>query len=152
MKLFRLSKFKYCNDLSGKGAELAGGRWNSRGTPILYSSGSLALATTEVAVHIPLGILPKNYYAITYEIAEGIKTKEILMKNLPDDWKSIPHSNSTQQIGDQFIKSLSSLILKVPSAVIQGDYNYLINPLHPDLAKLKIIDLQPYEFERLFYR
>lgn len=153
MKLFRLSKLKYCKDLSGKGAELAGGRWNSKGTPMLYTSQSLALSTTEVAVHVPLGILPKGYYAITYEMPASLNIEEINIKNLPEDWKSIPHSHSTQQIGDLFINSLKSLIFKVPSAVIQGDFNFLINPIHPDVAKVKILDIQEYEFdERLFYR
>lgn len=153
MKLFRLSKLKYSKDLSGKGAELAGGRWNSKGTPMLYTSQSLALSTTEVAVHVPLGILPKGYYAITYEVPTSVNIQEISMEDLPEDWKSIPHSHSTQQIGDLFISSLKSLILKVPSAVIQGDFNFLINPTHQDLAKIHISDIQKYEFdERLFYR
>ncbi|RYX85780.1 RES domain-containing protein, partial [bacterium] len=65
MKLFRLTKFKCSRDLSGKGAEIAGGRWNSKGTAMLYTAQSIALATTEIAVHVPLGILPKGYVAIT---------------------------------------------------------------------------------------
>jgi RES domain-containing protein len=153
MKLFRLSKLKYSKDLSGKGAELAGGRWNSKGTAMLYTSGSLALSTTEVAVHVPLGILPKGYYAITYEVPTSVSIQELSIKDLPKDWKSIPHSHSTQQIGDLFIKSNAALILKVPSAVIRGDFNFLINPSHPDLVKIKIRNVQEYEFdERLFKR
>jgi RES domain-containing protein len=120
---------------------------------MLYTSQSLALSTTEVAVHVPLGILPKGYYAITYEVPASINIQEISIKNLPQDWRSIPHSHSTQQVGDLFVNSLEALVLKVPSAVIQGDFNFLINPMHPDLAKLKVLDIQKYEFdERLFYR
>lgn len=153
MRLYRLSKLKYSKDLSGKGAELGGGRWNSKGTPMLYTSQSLALLTTEVAVHVPLGILPKGYYAITFEVPNSLTIEEIRINSLPADWKSIPHSNSTQLLGDDFIASSRSLILKVPSAVIQGDYNFLINPGHPDMVKVKILEIQPYEFDsRLFYR
>lgn len=153
MRLYRLSKFKYSKDLSGKGAEIGGGRWNSKGTPMLYTAQSLALSTTEVAVHVPLGILPKGYYAITFEIPNSLTIAEISTNSLPADWKSIPHSNSTQLLGDDFIASSRSLILKVPSAVIQGDYNFLINPGHPDLGKVKILEIQPYEFDRRsFYR
>ncbi|MVN23478.1 RES family NAD+ phosphorylase [Mucilaginibacter arboris] len=153
MKLFRLAKSKYSRDLSGRGAEKAGGRWNSKGTPILYTAQSIALATTEIAVHVPLGILPKGYVAITYELPEQVTILELKPDEWPADFKSIPHSHSTQVIGDEFIAHKKALILKVPSVVVQGDFNYLINPNHPDLEKVVIIAAEPYEFdERLFFR
>ncbi len=68
MKLYRLTKAVYSNDLSGKGAEIAGERWNSKGAALLYTAQSIALATTEIAVHVLLGILPKGYVAVTYEL------------------------------------------------------------------------------------
>lgn len=153
MKLFRLAKLKYSRDLSGKGAEMAGGRWNSKGTPMLYTADSIALATTEIAVHVPLGILPKGYVAITYELPELVTIQELEPGELPADFRSIPHSHSTQVIGDEFIIRKKTLILKVPSVVVQGDFNYLINPNHPDLEKVVILAIEPYEFdERLFFR
>lgn len=153
MKLFRLTKAKYSRDLSGKGAEIAGGRWNSKGTPMLYTAQSIALATTEIAVHVPLGILPKGYVAITYELPDEITILELNADRWPADFKSIPHSHSTQVIGDEFIAQKEALILKVPSVVVQGDFNYLINPNHPDLETVVIIAAEPYEFdERLFFR
>lgn len=153
MKLFRLAKSKYSTDLSGKGAEIAGGRWNSKGTPMLYTAQSVALATTEIAVHVPLGILPKGYVAITYELPEWVTIWELKPDEWPADFKSIPHSHSTQVIGDEFVAHKKALILKVPSVVVQGDFNYLINPNHPDLEKILIIAVEPYEFDkRLFFR
>jgi RES domain-containing protein len=153
MKLFRLAKSKYSRDLSGKGAEIAGGRWNSKGTPMLYTAQSIALATTEIAVRVPLGILPKGYVAITYELSEPVSILELKPHQWPADFKSIPHSHSTQVIGDEFIAGKEALILKVPSVVVQGDFNYLINPGHPDLEKVVITAAEPYEFdERLFFR
>lgn len=153
MKAFRLTKSRYSNDVSGRGAEKAGGRWNSKGIAMLYTSESIALSTTEIAVHIPLGILPKNYDLVTLEIPDSIIIEELLLKRLPADWKSYPHANSTQMIGDDFIRCGRSLVLKVPSAVIQGDFNYLINPSHPEMKRVSIADIQPYQFdERLFLR
>jgi len=153
MKLFRLAKSKYSRDLSGKGAEIAGGRWNSKGTRVLYTAQSIALATTEIAVHVPLGILPKGYVAITYELSEQVTILKLKPDQWPADFKSIPHSHSTQMIGDEFITRKEALILKVPSVVVQGDFNYLINPDHPDLEKMVIVAVEPYEFdERLFFR
>ncbi len=153
MKLYRLTKSKYSRDLSGKGAEIGGGRWNSKGTSMLYTSQSIALATTEIAVHVPLGILPKGYVVITFEIADQTITEELQESKLPSDWKSIPHSHSTQMIGDAFIISKKTLILKLPSVVVQGDFNYLINPDHLDINTVSIVTIQQYEFDgRLFFR
>ncbi len=153
MKLYRLTKSKYSRDLSGKGAEIGGGRWNSKGTSMLYTSQSIALATTEIAVHVPLGILPKGYVVITFEVPNSIITEELQENKLPSDWKSIPHSHSTQMIGDAFIISKKTLILKLPSVVVQGDFNYLINPDHLDINTVSIVTIQQYEFDgRLFFR
>lgn len=151
MIVFRLSKCSYCDDLSGKGAELWGGRWNSKGLALVYTSESRALCITEIAVHIPLGIMPEDYCMSTIEIPEDIFVKEIEMSQLPDDWKSFPHSESTQIIGNEFIKSKKELVLKVPSAVVPGEYNYLINPAHATISKIRIVNTEAFLFdERLF--
>ena len=104
MIVYRLSKSKYSHDLSGKGAEKAGGRWNSRGVAMVYTSESRALCTTEIAVHTPLGILPKNFELVTIEIPDSIKILNIRLIDLPTDWRSIPHSGATQKLGDRFVK------------------------------------------------
>ncbi len=152
MKVYRLCKEKYKHDLSGKGAEKAGGRWNSKGTPIVYTCFSRALCTIEIAVHTPLGNIPLDYHIITIQLPDIKGSIYKLEKTeLPKNWKSLPHPNSTQLIGDQFISENKDLILKVPSAIVQGDYNYLINPYHKDFKKVKIIETELFEFdERLF--
>jgi RES domain-containing protein len=136
MIVFRLSKEQFAQDLSGKGAELVGGRWNSRGNAMLYTSQSIALCVTEIAVHVPLGILPKDYQLIHIEIPE----EDFLeMKKLPKDWQSFPHSNSTQMIGDKFLKEHKHLVLKVPSATVQGEFNYLSIQDIKILTKLRFL-------------
>jgi len=151
VKVYRLSKNKYANDLTGKGAELTGGRWNKIGTKILYTSDSRALCTAEIAVHTPIGIIPTDYYLITIEMPDTVDIFNLDKATLPRDWKSFPHSNITQEIGEDFISKKEYLVLKVPSAVVQGDYNYLINPLHKDFDKVKIVDKEVFSFdERLF--
>lgn len=153
MIVFRLSKSKYSKDLSGKGAEISGGRWNSKGVALLYTSQSRALCTTEIAVHTPLGNIPINYEIISIEIPDKIKIKELDIRLLPLDWKSFPHPHSTQEIGDNFVKNKKFLVLKTPSVVVQGEFNYLINPNHKDFIKLKIKLIEPFEFnERLFIK
>ena len=148
MIVYRLSKGQYANDLSGKGAELVGGRWNSRGNAMLYTSQSIALCVTEIAVHVPLGILPKDYQLIHIEIPD----EDLLeMKRLPKDWQTFPHSNSTQMIGDKFLKEQKFLVLKVPSATVQGEFNFLINTRHENFNPIKIVKIEDFNFdERLF--
>ena len=153
MIVFRLSKSKFANDLSGKGAEKSGGRWNSKGTALVYTSASRALCTTEIAVHTPLGNLPLDYYIISIVIPEDIQIQEFANEYLPADWKSIPHAHSTQEIGDRFVTGEFFAVLKVPSVVVQDEYNYLINPAHEDSRKIKIKAIEPFNFdERLFVK
>ncbi|OCX50757.1 RES superfamily protein [Mucilaginibacter sp. PPCGB 2223] len=151
MILYRLSKQQYINDLSGRGAELTGGRWNSKGIPVLYTAESRALAAIEIAVHIPLGILPSNYHLATIQIPDIERAARINIEDLPSRWDAHPFIKITQQVGDNFVKANKHLLLQVPSATVKGDHNYLINPRHADFSKVKIIGIEPFEFDsRLF--
>lgn len=153
MIVFRLAKSKYSGDLSGKGAEKTGGRWNSKGTALVYTSESRALCTAEIAVHTQLGILPKEFVLVTIEIPDELKIHELSIKHLPSDWNSIPHSGTTQELGDTFVKVNNFAVMKVPSAVVPGDFNYLINPDHPDSNKIKIMKKETFSFDqRLFLK
>jgi len=153
MIVYRISKSKYSNDLVGRGAEKTGGRWNSKGVAMVYTSESRALCTAEIAVHIPLGIMPKDFKLITVEIPDSIKIFELSENDLPKDWNSIPHSGKTQELGDKFIRENKHTVMKVPSAVVQGDFNYLINSNHEDAKNVKIIKLESFVFDqRMFLR
>jgi RES domain-containing protein len=153
MIVFRLSKSKFASDLSGKGAEKSGGRWNSKGTAMVYTSASRALCTTEIAVHTPLGNLPLDYKMVSIEIPDEIVIQEFAQKDLPNNWKSIPHSHSTQLLGDKFIADSQYMVLKVLSAVVQDEFNFLINPNHAESYKIIIKAIEPFNFdERLFFK
>ncbi|WP_242919200.1 RES family NAD+ phosphorylase [Pontibacter liquoris] len=153
MIVYRLSRGKYRNDLSGRGAELAGGRWNSKGIAMLYTSESIALCTVEIAVHMPLGLVPTDYYLISLQLPDDVPVKEFPEEQLPTGWKTFPHANQTQEIGDAFVLANEYLALKVPSASVQGAYNYLINPRHKDFQKLVLLNTVPFEFDkRLFVK
>jgi len=153
MIVFRLGKKKYKDDLRGTGAEKAGGRWNSKGNAVVYTSESRSLCTAEIAVHTPLGNLPTDYYLTTIEIPDTASILELLLSEMPPDWKSFPHAGSTQLMGDQFIQQQQYLVLKVPSVVVQGDCNFLINPVHRNFGAVKIIGNEPFEFDkRLFIK
>lgn len=139
MIVFRLTKDIYSNDLTGEGAKLAGGRWNSKGVPIVYTSESRSLCMFEAMAHIPINLLPNNYKIIKIEIPDRVKVDELKIKNLPPNWDKFPYISASQKIGYRFVKNNKALILKVPSALISESYNYLLNPAHIDIISVKII-------------
>lgn len=151
MIVFRLAKSKYSNDLSGKGAEKSGGRWNSRGTSMVYTCESRALCSTEIAVHTQLGILPKDYVLVSIKIPDDIKIHTLSTKKLPSNWNSIPHSGTTQDLGDFFLRANNFAVMKVPSAVVPGDFNYLINSAHPDSSKITITKTEVFSFDKRMF-
>ncbi|MCA1758145.1 MAG: RES family NAD+ phosphorylase [Bacteroidales bacterium] len=151
MIVFRLANKKYYHDLSGTGAEITGGRWNFKGTKLLYTADSRALCMAEIAVHTPVGIMPVDYYLITIEVPDYSNIKLIELDTLPDNWRKFPYSKVTQESGEDFVGKNEDLYIKVPSAVVQGDFNILINPGHTDFDKVKIIKTEKFNFdERLF--
>ncbi|QCX02190.1 RES domain-containing protein [Aggregatimonas sangjinii] len=152
MIVYRLSKEKYKADLSGIGAEKYGGRWNNKGTRMVYTAQSRALANLEVAVHVALKSLPKDYFMTAIEIPETLITKYDEGRLKKKAWKSNPPIAFTQSEGDAFIKTDQTLILKVPSAIVQGDFNYLINPLHAEFGKIKILSSELFSFDERLIR
>ena len=150
MIVFRLARGKFKNDLSGRGAELAGGRWNSPGVPLLYTSENRALCTAEIAVHTPLGITPTDYFLVTIELPEkSLETIDLSL--LPKGWSGFPHYPDTRVFGDRFVREEEALILKVPSAVVHGEFNYLINPQHNLFEKVKKLRVEPFKFDRRMF-
>ncbi|MDB4292036.1 RES family NAD+ phosphorylase [Maribacter sp.] len=151
MIVYRLSKEKYKNDLSGIGAEKYGGRWNNKGTRMVYAAESRALAYLEVAVHVALKSMPKDYYLTEIEVPDQLIVDYDSKRLKKKAWKSNPPIEFTQSEGDAFVKADKITVLKVPSAIVQGDFNYLMNPLHADFGKIKILGSELFSFdERLF--
>jgi len=154
MKVFRLGKQKYISDLSGMGSYISGARWNNKGTYMLYTSQSRALALTELSVRLPLGRVPQDYHYLILEIPDDLILALDLSLLDHIDWKTSPPSPETQALGDRFIRESSHLALKVPSVVVDGDFNYLLNPNFPDFDTLVIpMEKGPFPFDqRLFIR
>ena len=148
MIVYRISNSIYSNDISGTGAKLNGARWNSKGVQALYTSQQISLAVLEMLVNtnfkdyaIPLDLM---YIKLPEQPVTTIESS-----GLKNNWRDDPEY--TRYMGDEFFKQKRSLILRVPSAVIQEEYNYLANPLHPDFKKIKIIKTKSFwPDERLF--
>jgi RES domain-containing protein len=153
MKVFRVEREKYLETtLQENGAALTEGyRWNSLNTYLVYTAESRALATLEVSVHLDLNEdLPSDRYYIEINIPYDITILELNIKDLPDRWDSKPPILETQYIGDDFVKDKSAAVLKVPSSIVKQEFNYLINPNHPDSEKISVIAVTPFSFDNRF--
>lgn len=152
MRVYRIAKGSHASDLSGTGAEMYGGRWNSKGTKMLYTASSIALAMAEVAVHVPYGLLPLDYVVVSMEVPDDSMAMITAADVKGIRWNSHPPSFITQKIGDTFVHQNRDLLLKVPSAVVEGDFNFLINPAHEAFSKVKVIAVKPFQFDRRLFR
>ena len=151
MEAFRLSREKYAAPLSGKGAAMKGARWSSVGVEMIYTASNRSLAMAEVAVHLTLATVPKDYVMLTLYLPDDISLQKLTVADLPDDWNAFPHPNSTQVVGDKFISDNKYCVLQIPSAVTQGDFNLLVNPYHSEFSRIKIIEIEKFPFdERIF--
>lgn len=147
MLVFRLSRAKYANQLNGKGAAKSGNRWNSKGTEIIYTAESRALAMAEVAVHLQLTNLPQDFVMLEIEIPENLVVGEIDTSDLDDNWSDNPPHLNSQKLGDLFIQSGATCILRVPSAIVPGDFNYLMNPHHPNFPSIYLHKIVKFPFD-----
>lgn len=132
------------------GASMSKGyRWNSFNTSLVYTAESRALATLEVSMHLDLSEdLPTDRYYVEVEIPDTIILQEVKIEDLPEDWDSKPPGFTTQIIGDDFVYQNESAVLKVPSSIVPFEYNYLINPNHPDSKKIKVIGKTSMNFDQ----
>lgn len=153
MKVYRVEREKYLKTtLSGIGASMTEGyRWNSLNTKLVYTAESRALATLEVAVHLDLSEdLPADRYYVEIEIPDDLAVLEVEITDLPDGWDLKPPTTITQTIGDDFVIENEAAILKVPSCIVLQEFNYLINPNHPDAGKIKVISKTSMAFDSRF--
>ena len=146
MTLYRIARCTYANDLSGTGARLYGGRWNSIGKAATYLASSCSLAMLEVLVHLQPLMVPDDFCLVEVDVPDK-HIQTISTDILPKDWKDISPPQILARIGDDFLKKQEYFMLKVPSAIVPAEYNYLLNPLHPDMKKVKIIKKEPFDFD-----
>ena|SRR2546428_374842 len=141
---WRIVKEKHAaTAFSGEGAAKTGGRWNSRGVPVVYTSGTKSLAALESLVHLNPPVRFK-YVAIP------IKFERALMETfqaLPPDWWVEPPPPSSKQVGDAWVREARSAVLALPSVIVSGELNYLLNPAHPDFKKISIGKREPFAFD-----
>ncbi|MGH7708446.1 MAG: RES family NAD+ phosphorylase [Vulcanimicrobiaceae bacterium] len=138
MRVFRVFDARFADaPLTGEGAALAGGRWNSRGIPIVYTSTTLALALLEIMANARRRIPPDKVFTVV-DLPEGVHIENLSLDTLPPNWYKSPAPSALQKIGDHWATQCESVALVVPSAVARIENNVLLNPAHPAFARLMI--------------
>jgi RES domain-containing protein len=144
---WRIVKSRYAAAaFDGEGARLYGGRWNSPGTPMVYTSSTISLAVLEVLVHLQEASLLSSYSLIAARFDDAF-VESLDRSMLPDGWRSYPAPSELQRIGDEWVQSQRSAVLEVPSVIVERESNYLLNASHPDFSSVAIGEPEPFTFD-----
>lgn len=131
---------------SGEGARLYGGRWNHPGSAVVYTAATKSLALLELLVHISAQQLLRSYVCIPVEF-DNAMVKQLNAADLPKGWRSYPASNVTRDIGTAWVASGVSVVLAVPSVIVPEEWNYILNPAHPEFSKVLVGRAQVIEID-----
>jgi len=138
IRAWRIVKARFADDaFSGEGSRLHPGRWHSAGHRVVYTSSSLPLATLELLVHVSRNDTAHGYSVLNCWFPEAI-VENVDYSHLPNDWRAYPPPAALQQLGNEWLRSRSSAVLCVPSAVLETEVNYLINPEHEDFRSVDV--------------
>lgn len=143
MKAFRIVQATHAaSAFDGEGAMRYGGRWNHKGTRIVYLAEYRSLSALEIMVHVD-----RSRLKIEYNLIELTFPKSVVedAPSLPTVWRSDPLQ--TMAIGSQWVNDQSSVLLRVPSVVMEGESNYLLNPTHPEMSQIEILHAEPFSFD-----
>jgi RES domain-containing protein len=148
LELWRISDF---SELNGEGGLLYSARWHTAGRPIVYLAESAAGAMLEVLVHLELedNDLPRPYNLLKVSVPESIQIERLSISG-GDSWKD--DERITQAIGNEWLVAERSALARAPSAIMPSTWNYLLNPSHPDAARVEIIEVTPAEFDTRLLR
>ena len=122
------------NDLTGNGAKITGGRWNSAGTSMVYCASNISLATLETVHYLRNGGLPFNRFLVRIDVPDDVWMARQILDPLPGGWDAIPAGLTARSAGNAWVGSAASALLVVPSVIVPLEHNVLINPLHPEAA------------------
>ncbi len=145
---WRICKRKHRDTaFSGDGARLFGGRWNRPGTSVVYVAGSVSLAALEMLVHLDNAQILDHYLLTEIRFADTLMT-ELTLDDLPHNWRESPPPDETQSLGDSWVESNKCAVLRVPSSVVENEYNFVLNPSHPDFSLIEILAASTFQFDR----
>lgn len=137
------------HDLSGQGAELHGGRWNRPGRAVVYAASSIALACLETIVHLNQGGLPLNRFLVRLDVPDELwaARRSLAPADLPVGWSAVPEGKVSLDVGDAWLRRGEPALLAVPSVIVPEEFNLLINPAHPQAARIRAHKLRPWHYD-----
>ncbi len=135
---------------TGEGSRRAGGRWNPKGTAVVYAAESLALAAVELFVHLDPAELAAACVAFPVGLPEGLPVEHVAPEQLPPNWRDVPAPEALAELGRRWLTDAAAAVLRVPSAVVPPESIFVLNPAHPDFARLAIGASQPFQFDPRF--
>jgi RES domain-containing protein len=147
--VYRLHSQRY-SAFDGTGAMLYGGRWNRRGTALIYTAESRALCALEVLVNA--GQLADDYVVTVITIPDDLTRTTLSIDTMPGDWTAAIPNDQTRNVGSQWASGLESPVLAVPSAVIWRECNYILNPSHPAFNRIAFGPAEPFYFDERLKR
>ena len=133
--------------MTGEGALRFGGRWNRPGRPAVYLGSCLALASIELLGHLKTSDVLRPYRKMPVDIAERLMM-HIREAELPTDWSEPGLHPATQDIGERWLEGAESAVLQVPSAVVFGETNFIVNPEHPDFRGIHAGPVPDFRYDR----
>ena len=142
MVLWRIGRHR---DLVGVGGLRAPGRWHERGLPVVYLAETPAGALLEVCAHTAANDVPPNYKPLEIEVPQSVSGETVAPKSLSPDWRM--NLDETRGIGSEWLRSMRSALLRVPSVIVPATYNVLLNPGHPQSRQLEITRILEYPFD-----
>jgi len=146
MHVYRLSQRIFADDLLGAGARLHGGRWNHKGIPCIYTGTSRALCICEYAANVSSDNLPNDLAMVTFEIPEH-SVLNLEINQLPKNWREDPSPFENKKLGSKILIKNEFLIIRIPSTIVPQEYNYILNPVHKNFEKVKIVDIMNFNFD-----
>jgi RES domain-containing protein len=148
MRVWRICKARHAaTAFTGEGSIRYAGRWHQRGTRVVYSSESRALAAVEQLVHLHRNRLPPHFVCFAVDIPSDLAIPSVRVEDLPAGWRRHPGPVELQDLGTGWVHDLRTACLEVPSAVVPGEKNFLLNPLHRDFRRLEIGDPEAFDFD-----
>jgi len=146
VKVYRITGKRFSKDLTGTGAAMYGGRWNKKGTPVLYTSANKATALLETVVHTPPMLIPE-LDILTFDIPNDSVT-EISINDLPKNWSDYPAPAILAEIGYNWALKSETVALKVPCCIIEDSFNFILNCRHPEYTKVKLLEHTGFHFDK----
>lgn len=144
MEVYRITLSQYADQLYASGRE---NRWNLRGEAVIYTASSRSLACLENVVHSSGEALSNPFTVLVIYVPDDVHIVTVNPQSLPPDWTQQARPAACQQAGSQWVRANESAVLRTPSAIIPKEYNYLLNPQHPDFTRIRVIEKEVFIFD-----